>query len=62
LHGCDGAVSISPIEAYGEPQLEIRFKREQRKAFYLDTTGKLVFGYRGSATDADQWFNKALPT
>jgi len=59
-HGCDGTVSITPIEAYGEPQRETRFNREHRNVFYLDDTGKLVFGHPGSAIAADEWFNKAL--
>ena len=58
--GCDGAASISPIEPHGESQTETRFNRAYRNAFYLDDTGKLVFGSTGSAIDADEWFNKAL--
>ena len=60
--GCDGAVSISPIVAYGEAQRETRFNREYRNVFYLDVTGKLVFGHPGSTVDAEEWFNKALFT
>ena len=58
--GCDGAVSISPIEVFAEPQRETRFNREYRNVFYLDAAGKLVFGHPGSTIDATEWFNKAL--
>jgi len=61
--GCDGTVSVSEIEAYGEPQPETRFlNREFRNVFYLDTGGKLVFGHTGAAVSADEWFTRTLPT
>ncbi len=60
--GCDALMSVYPIEAYAEPQLETRFDREHRSAFHLDATGKLVFGHPGSAIDAQEWFTRALLT
>ena len=63
--GCDALMSVYPIEAYEESQLETRFDREHRNTFYLDATGKdatgkLVFGHPGSAMDGADWFTGAL--
>jgi len=60
--GCEGLMSVTAVEAHGEPQRETRFNRDYRDAFYLDDTGKLVFGHPGSVIGAEEWFNKALLT
>jgi hypothetical protein len=75
--GCEGLMSVTAIEAHGEPQRETRFNREYKSVFYLDATGKdatgkdatgkdatgkLVFGHPGSVIGAEEWFNKALLT
>jgi hypothetical protein len=53
-------MSVTAVEAHGEPQRETRFNRDYKDAFYLDDTGKLVFGHPGSVIGAEKWFNKAL--
>jgi hypothetical protein len=58
--GCDAAMSVTPVEAFGEPQPETRFNREFRNVFYLDGTGRLVFGYPGATQTAEQWFARCL--
>lgn len=58
--GCDAAMSVTPVEAFGEPQPETRFNREFRNVFYLDETGRLVFGYPGATQTAEQWFARCL--
>jgi len=58
--GCDGAVSMTAVEAYGEPQRETRFNKEYRNVFYLGDTGDLVFGHPGATIDAAEWFANAL--
>ena len=60
--GCEGLMSVTAVEAHGEPQRETRFNREYRNVFYLDDTGKLVFGYPESVIDAEEWFARALLT
>ena len=75
--GCEGLMSVTAVEAHGEPQRETRFNREYESVFYLDATGKdatgkdatgkdatgkLVFGYPGSVIDAEEWFARALLT
>jgi len=65
--GCEGLMSVTAVEAHGEPQRETRFNREFKNVFYLDTagkdaTGKLVFGHPGSVIDAEEWFSRALLT
>ena len=60
--GCEALMSVTAVEAHGEPQRETRFNRDYRDAFYLDDTGKLVFGHPGSVIGAEEWFNKALLT
>ena len=65
--GCEGLMSVTAVEAHGEPQRETRFNREYESVFYLDATGKdatgkLVFGCPESVIDAEEWFNKALLT
>ena len=58
--GCDGAVSMTAVEAYGEPQRETRFNKDYRNVFYLGDTGELVVGQPGSTIDAAEWFANAL--
>lgn len=58
--GCEALMSVSSIEAYGEPQPETRFNRAYRNVFYLDDAGALVFGHPGAAVDAADWFDRAL--
>jgi hypothetical protein len=58
--GCDAAMSVTPVEAFGEPQPETRFNREFRNVFYLDEPGRLVFGYRGATQTAEEWFARCL--
>ena len=58
--GCDGAMSISAVGAYGEPQRETRFNKEYRNVFYLGDSGELVFGQPGATIDAAEWFANAL--
>lgn len=60
--GCEALMSVTAVEAHGEPQRETRFNRDYKDAFYLDDTGKLVFGHPGSVIGAEEWFNKALLT
>jgi hypothetical protein len=75
--GCEGLMSVTAVEAHGEPQRETRFNREYESVFYLDATGKdatgkdatgkdatgkLVFGYPESVIDAEEWFARALLT
>ena len=65
--GCEGLMSVTAVEAHGEPQRETRFNREYENVFYLDTagkdaTGRLVFGHPGSVIDAEEWFSRALLT
>ena len=65
--GCDAAMSVTPVEAFGEPQPETRFNRDFRNVFHLDGTGQLVFGYPGATPTAEEWFARcisgpALPT
>jgi len=58
--GCDAAMSVTPVEAFGEPQPETRFNREFRNVFYLDETGRLVFGYPGATQTAEEWFARCI--
>ena len=65
--GCEGLMSVTAVEAHGEPQREMRFNKEYESVFYLDATGKdatgkLVFGYPESVIDAEEWFARALLT
>jgi len=60
--GCEALMSVTAVEAHDEPQRETRFNRDYKDAFYLDDTGKLVFGHPGSVIGAEEWFNKALLT
>ena len=60
--GCEALMSVTAVEAHGEPQRETRFNRDYKDAFYLDDSGKLVFGHPGSVIGAEEWFNKALLT
>ena len=58
--GCDAAMSVTPVEASGGPQPETRFNREFRNVFYLDRTGRLVFGYPGAIQTAEEWFARCI--
>jgi len=58
--GCDAAMSVTPVEAFGEPQPETRFNREFRNVFHLDGTGRLVFGYPGATQTAEEWFARCI--
>jgi len=51
--GCEALMSVTAVEAHGEPQRETRFNRDYKDAFYLDDTGKLVFGHPGSVIGAE---------
>ena len=60
-------MSVTPVEAFGEPQPETRFNREFRNVFYIDGSGQLVFGHPGANQTAEEWFARcisgpALPT
>jgi hypothetical protein len=62
--GFSSAVAIAAqVEAFGAPQLERRFRArnsEFRNAFYLDGSGKLVFGSPEGSVDAAQWFSAVV--
>ena len=58
--GCDAAMSVTPVGAFGEPQPETRFNREFRNVFYLDGTGRLVFGHPGATQTAEEWFARSI--
>ncbi len=38
--GCEGLMSVTAVEAHGEPQREMRFNKEYESVFYLDATGR----------------------
>jgi hypothetical protein len=58
--GCDGAMSVTSVEAFGEPQPETRFNREFRNVFYPDEARQLVFGYPGATQTAEEWFARCI--